>query len=97
MRYTAVCKTVTSQRSVPHDPLKLSESQNVGALSFDIDSLDTVAFPTSGTLFNIELQRLVTRGRVGPVSARQNAQGLKAFSFGNWAGHVYGEWACNQG
>ncbi|USX27309.1 patatin-like phospholipase family protein [Oxalobacteraceae bacterium OTU3CINTB1] len=97
LRYTASRQTVTSQRTIPHDPREVREAQNVSALSFNIDSLDTVAFPTRGTLFNVELQRLMTRGRDGPVPARQSVQALKAFSFGSWAGHVYGEWARNQG
>lgn len=97
VRYTAVRQTVTSQQTIPHEPDEVRESQNVGVLSFNIDSLDTVAFPTRGTLFNVELQRLMTRGRDGPVPARQSVQWLKAFSFGSWAGHVYGEWARNQG
>jgi len=97
LRYTAVRQTVTSQQTIPHDPTAVRLSQNIGALSFNIDSLDTVAFPTRGTLVNVELQRLMTRGRNGPVPARQSVQGLKAFSFGSWAGHVYGEWARNQG
>ncbi|USX14808.1 patatin-like phospholipase family protein [Oxalobacteraceae bacterium OTU3CAMAD1] len=97
LRYTASRQTVTSQRTIPHDAREARDSQNVSALSFNIDSLDTVAFPTRGTLFTVELQRLMTRGRDGPVPARQSVQALKAFSFGSWAGHVYGEWARNQG
>lgn len=97
LRYTAVRQTVTAQQTIPHDPVRTTETQNVGALSFNVDSLDTVAFPTRGTLFTVELQRKMTRGRDGPVPTRQQVQALKAFSFGSWAGHVYGEWARNQG
>jgi NTE family protein len=100
LRYTVLRQSVTSQQTVPHEPTLTNEKQNIGALSFTVDSLDTVAFPTRGSLFTAELQRRMTSGgggRDGPVPTRQSVQALKAFSAGSWAGHLYGEWARNQG
>ena len=98
LRYTVVRQSVTAQQTVPHDPTLITEKINVGELAFTVDSLDTVAFPTRGTLFTAGLQRRMTgAGGGGPVPTRQAVQALRAFSAGSWAGQLYGEWARNQG
>jgi NTE family protein len=74
-----------------------SEQQTVQELSFNVDSLDSVAFPTRGTLFSLDWQRGLHRAEAAPVPTRQSVQWLEAFRAGRWAGHVYGEWARSQG
>jgi NTE family protein len=51
----------------------------VQELAFTVDTLDTVAFPTRGTLFSLSWQRLMHSKDEGPVLARQSVQGLQAF------------------
>jgi len=60
------------------------------------DTLDALAFPSRGAFMDA---RWEWGGWGSPnSSARQSAViGLKAFGSGDWAGHVYGEWAKSSG
>jgi len=60
------------------------------------DTLDALAFPSRGAFMDA---RWEWGGWGSPnSSARQSAViGLKAFGRGDWAGHVYGEWAKSSG
>jgi NTE family protein len=53
------------------------------------DTLDSLAFPSRGHVFNAQLEWL--RGAGLPRSVRSSAAGLMAFRLGEWAGHFYGE------
>ena len=59
---------------------------------FDIDTLDTLAFPTRGMLLNARWESLA-RSASNATQAHSAVIGLKAFRAGEWAGHVYGEWS----
>ncbi|TFW13574.1 patatin-like phospholipase family protein [Duganella callida] len=98
LRYTVGRQVSNAHYSIPEDLTRERIFQNVQSLSFNIDSLDTVAFPTRGTLFSLEWQRaLHKKGVEAPVPTRQKVQGMEAFHLGRWAGHLYAEWARSQG
>jgi NTE family protein len=56
-------------------------------VEFDVDTLDTLAFPTRGTLVTARLEQDAGNEN----SARSALIGLQAFRAGEWAGHLYGE------
>lgn len=62
-------------------------------VSLAIDTLDSVAFPSRGHLFTAQW----VRGAASVTNHKQVTQGgiiaMTAFGAGEWAGHVYGEWA----
>jgi len=97
VRYSVSRQKQVAHQSIPEDRTELSEMQTVQQLSFNVDSLDTVAFPTRGTLFSLDWQRLMHSGVAGAVPTRQSVQGLQAFHVDRWAGHVYAEWSRSQG
>jgi len=98
LRYTVARQVGNAHLSIPEDLTNRRTFQTVQALSFNVDTLDTIAFPTRGTLFSLDWQRAVEKSRTGgPVPTQQKVQGLEAFHTGRWAGHVYAEWARSQG
>ncbi|MFS2005949.1 patatin-like phospholipase family protein [Duganella sp. CT11-25] len=97
LRYSVARQQTKQHLSIPEDLNEQRVTQTVQELSFNIDTLDTIAFPTRGTLFSLDWQRAVHSAAAGPVPTRQSVQGLEAFRAGRWAGHVYAEWARSQG
>ncbi|MES2077638.1 MAG: patatin-like phospholipase family protein [Pseudomonadota bacterium] len=70
--------------------------QDVQSLSFNVDTLDSIAFPSRGTLVSLNWQRSSDANTSGAQALPKNEislQTLKAFHTGRWAGHVYGEWS----
>jgi NTE family protein len=70
--------------------------QTVHTLAYSVDTLDSVAFPTRGGLFNLNLERSVVSAANRVSLMQQSVEGLRAFHAGNWAGHLYAEWARSQ-
>ncbi|MRW90994.1 patatin domain-containing protein [Duganella sp. FT80W] len=98
LRYSVERQNANSHPSIPEDLTKSYTSQTLQTLSFNIDTLDTIAFPTRGTLFSLEWQRALHKpGETAPVPAKQQIKGMEAFHTGRWAGHVYAEWARSEG
>ncbi|MBV7538598.1 patatin-like phospholipase family protein [Duganella sp. sic0402] len=100
LRYTLARQVSNSHMTIPEEETRYRVYQTVQQLSFNVDTLDTIAFPTRGTLFSLSWQRAVTKNKNeenSAVPARQEVKGLEAFHVGRWAGHVYGEWARSQG
>ncbi|WP_332853450.1 patatin-like phospholipase family protein [Duganella sp. S19_KUP01_CR8] len=97
VRYSVSREKQVYHQSIPEDLTEGSDMQTVQQLSFNVDSLDTVAFPTRGTLFSLGWQRLMHSGSAGAVPTTQAVQGLQAFHVDRWAGHVYAEWSRSQG
>lgn len=98
LRYTVARQVGNVHLSIPEDLTNQRTFQTVQALSFNVDTLDTIAFPTRGTLFSLDWQRAVEKSKTaGPVPTQQKLQGMEAFHTGRWAGHVYAEWARSQG
>lgn len=97
LRYTLSRQNGTTHLAIPEDLAKQHQTQTVQELSFNIDTLDTIAFPTRGTLFSLDWQRALHPSEsTTAVPARQEVKGMEAFHVGRWAGHVYTEWARSQ-
>lgn len=60
---------------------------------FRLDTLDSLAFPVRGNFLAAVLERSPSKGPQEPSLARSQIEGLSAFQYGEWAGHVYGEWS----
>jgi NTE family protein len=97
LRYSVGRQKTDVRQIIPEQGVKQTVNQTVQDLSFNIDSLDTVAFPTRGTLFSVDWQRSLHKADNAAVPTRQGVQALEAFHTGRWAGHVYAEWARSQG
>ena len=97
LRYTLGRQKTQVRQTIPEMETGFTEQQAVQELSFNVDSLDSVAFPTRGTLFSLDWQSGLHGTEATPVPARQSVQWLEAFRAGRWAGHIYGEWARSQG
>ena len=69
---------------------------NTQFINFRIDTLDSLAFPTRGQLLDIETIHLRTKEVGQPSLVTFSMRGMSAFQTGNWAGHIYGEWAKSQ-
>ena len=97
LRYTVAREFSSEHLTIPEDLTKQRYAQTVQELAFNVDSLDTVAFPTRGTLFSLDWQRAMHNQVPGTVPTHQEMKGLQAFHYGLWAGHLYAEWARSQG
>jgi NTE family protein len=58
-------------------------------LQMRADTLDSLAFPTRGFLFDLGVERY--QGRDKNSTENISMRGLSAFRLGSWAGHVYAE------
>jgi NTE family protein len=88
-RYTAHT-LVPEQPDVPDT----KATNHTRFINFRIDTLDSLGFPTRGVLVNLGSESSPASGAgVGATQASVGAQGLWAFHYGDWAGHVLGEWA----
>ncbi|WP_395403533.1 patatin-like phospholipase family protein [Pseudoduganella sp. UC29_106] len=88
-RYTAHT-LVPEQPDVPDT----KATNHTRFINFRIDTLDSLGFPTRGVLVNLGSESSPASGAgVGAAQASVGAQGLWAFHYGDWAGHVLGEWA----
>lgn len=63
---------------------------------FGIDTLDSVAFPTRGSLVGAIWEHSPSKTSGEPSQAQSTLQALSAFQYGDWAGHVNLEWARSQ-
>jgi NTE family protein len=60
---------------------------------FRVDTLDSLAFPTRGTLITIGREQTPGSGKSVGTAANWSATALQAFLWNDWAGHVSMEWA----
>ena len=58
-----------------------------------IDTLDSLAFPLRGQFLNADWERAAARSADGRAADSAAAVALAAFGGGDWAGHLYAEWA----
>ncbi|AQR67386.1 patatin domain-containing protein [Janthinobacterium sp. LM6] len=89
---------VKGKLAIPADPAQ-PESRALGTtqfVRFRADTLDSPGFPTRGVLLEANWARDTTTGAGEAALGQSSITGLKAFGRGNWAGHVYGEWARSQ-
>ncbi|XLZ68371.1 patatin-like phospholipase family protein [Massilia sp. SR12] len=81
---------------IPQDPTAevVRKYDSTTFARFRVDTLDSLAFPTRGTLLTIGRQRTPGSGQgVGTAASNWSATVLQAFRVDNWAGHVSLEWA----
>ncbi|MBY0573121.1 MAG: patatin-like phospholipase family protein [Undibacterium sp.] len=66
-------------------------------LRFQVDTLDSLTFPTRGNLMSINVDGFASgySPTAGPLVS-SSMLGMHAFQVGDWAGHIYGEWARSQ-
>lgn len=79
-------------------PARLDESsyrgyETVRFVQLRTDTLDSLAFPTRGRLFQAHLELSPSSTAGAPSFANSVVAGLAAISRGAWAGHLYGEWS----
>ena len=60
-------------------------------LQFRYDTLENLAFPTQGGLAVVQWQSSPTGGGAERALSSNLALGMRAFRYGEWGGHVYGE------
>ncbi len=65
-------------------------------LTFRADTLDSLTFPSKGSLFTLSWQRSPSKEAGEPSQASSEISMMRAFQYGDWAGHVYGEWGRSQ-
>ena len=86
---------IKGKLAIPADPTQ-PESRGLGTtqfVQFRVDTLDSPGFPTRGALLDATWTRASTTGSGEAALGRSSLTALKAVGYGNWAGHVYGEWA----
>jgi NTE family protein len=80
---------------VPDDgsraPVRLYDT--TALLQLRVDTLDALAFPQRGHLISAVWQRSLAQPGGASRLASSDVIGLVAFGSGEWAGHVYTEWA----
>ncbi|MFM9437326.1 NTE family protein [Janthinobacterium sp. CG_23.3] len=62
-------------------------------VSYRVDTLDSLAFPSRGFLLDATLASTKTGGHGVAPQASSSVLAMSAFHTANWAGHLYGEWA----
>ncbi len=62
-------------------------------LQYRADTLDSLGFPSRGYLLQARFERVPGDNDGAAAEARSSLLGMAAISGGNWAGHLYGEYA----
>jgi NTE family protein len=71
--------------------------QSTEFFQFRVDTLDSLAYPTRGNFLTMNWERALAQDRSQKAILNSSIIGMHAFKQGDWAGHVYGEWARSQG
>ncbi len=71
--------------------------QSAEFMRFRVDTLDSLAYPTRGSYLTIDWERALDQDNSRRATISSSIIGMKAFKQGEWAGHIYGEWARSQG
>jgi NTE family protein len=93
VRQRAHLSTEIPQTDATPDQLAYDTTQ---FLRYRADTLDSLAFPTRGGLVDATFERSTQGGNNGGGLAQTSIVGMRAFHAGDWAGHLYGEWAQSQ-
>ncbi len=62
-------------------------------MRYRVDTLDSLGFPSRGTLVDAYVERLMDSSGNRTSTAHSSIVGVRAFRTENWAGHIYGEYA----
>jgi len=81
--------------AIPADPAApiVHTADNTEFVRWRVDTLDSLAFPSRGLFIDAEWQRSPSNDAAQPSLARSDVIAMSALSVGDWAGHLYGEWA----
>lgn len=71
--------------------------QTTEFLNFRLDTLDSLAYPTRGNFLTLNWERALAHASPSKAVLNSSIVGMSAFTMGEWAGHVYGEWSRSQG
>lgn len=71
--------------------------QSTQFLRFRIDTLDSLAYPSRGNYLTMNWERALAPDNSKKATLNSSIIGMSAFQRGEWAGHLYGEWARSQG
>ena len=83
---------------IPEDPSSsLSFSTSSLSLDLTVDTLDPIAFPVRGVLLSAQWSRTKAQSIETRLPSQSQSAAMRAFSQGEWGGHVYGEWARTRG
>ena len=78
---------------IPADPTQATQSAGSSRfLQLRVDTLEPIAFPVRGQLLQATWSQPLGLGAPGSLLSSQLVS-MKAFSLGEWGGHVYAEWA----
>ncbi len=85
----------SAQLTIPENPevAPLNGNYRHRFITMNVDTLDSLAFPTRGQLLNFNLERYTNREQASVE--KLDLRALSAFRLGDWAGHVYGEVAAS--
>ena len=75
------------------NPLSFDGYNTIQFARYRVDTLDSLGFPSRGYLVDALIERVPGGTTSGATQASSTLVGLGAISTGNWAGHVYGEFA----
>ncbi len=95
VRFGAGRLRATARLTIPEDPgiAPLDGNYSHRFAQLRVDTLDSLAFPTRGMLFDFSAEHLQDRQKNNVTQA--GLRGLGAFRMGTWAGHVYAEMAAS--
>ena len=83
---------------VPQDPPRSGRFSGSNLnVQLTVDTLDPIAFPVRGVLLSARWNRFKLRSFDGDLPSQSQLTALQAFSWGEWGGHAYGEWARTRG
>lgn len=71
--------------------------QSTQFLRFRVDTLDSLAYPSRGNYLTMNWERALAPDGSKKAILNSSIIGMTAFQRGEWAGHLYGEWARSQG
>ncbi|MFZ6748582.1 patatin-like phospholipase family protein [Undibacterium sp. Ren11W] len=78
------------------DQASLKAFDTTQFFNFRIDTLDSLGFPTRGQFLDAGWQRSSAKENGQRSLAQSSIIAMSAFQTGDWAGHIYGEWAKSQ-
>ncbi|MBC3861482.1 patatin-like phospholipase family protein [Undibacterium jejuense] len=93
--YRKINSELSSDPEQTFDPnLRFFDTTQI--INFKVDTLNSLVFPTQGSYVNAIWQRSPSKVSGEPSTAESTISALRAFEYGDWSGHIYGEWSRTQ-